>query len=448
MNAIIHAVDKHRELILQTLDYIRKHPETGYREWNTHQHVADIFTKLGYKLTTANDIPGFYTVIDTKRSGPEVLILGELDALICPAHPDADSETGAAHCCGHNAQIAALAGIAAALTHDDVLSGLSGRIRLCAVPAEELLELDFRSELKQQGKIRYLVGKPEFLRRGYFDGVDLAMMVHTSTGFAVNRGNVGCLAKTITYHGVAAHAGGAPWMGCNALYAANLGLSAINALRETFQENDLIRVHPIITQGGSSVNVIPDTITIESYVRGRSFEAITSVNNRVNCALCGGALALGANIEIRDTPGYGPLYHAPEMISLATEAFSQIAPDINLHVADSVSTGSTDMGDLSCIMPVIHPYAGGAAGITHGEDYQIKDPVAACITSAKWQLAMLTMLLENGGKLAEEICQHFTPRFASKEDYLKQLDDLESSGTRISYQDGCATVQFTVTQDN
>ena len=241
MQDIIRAVDKYRDMILETERFIWKHPETGYRETVTSAYMAEKFRALGYELTMAEGITGFYTVVDTGREGPEVLVLGELDSIICPDHPDADPTTGAVHSCGHNAQCAALLGVAAALTDPAVLTKLSGRIRLCAVPAEELLEIEYRSRLMQEGKIKYYGGKSEFLRRGYFDGVDLALMVHTSSGFRVNGGSVGCIAKRIVYKGVAAHAGGAPWNGRNALYAATCGLNAVNAIRETFAERDCIR---------------------------------------------------------------------------------------------------------------------------------------------------------------------------------------------------------------
>ena len=191
MERIISAVERHRETILACERQIWKNPETGYKEFKTTKYLAEEFEKLGYKLTYADGITGFYTVIDTGREGPEVLILGELDSIICPEHPECDPETGAVHSCGHNAQCAALLGIAAALKEKDVLDGLCGRIRLCAVPAEELLEIEYRSELKKQGKIKYYGGKSEFLYRGYFDGVDIAFMVHTSNGdnFRVQCGN-------------------------------------------------------------------------------------------------------------------------------------------------------------------------------------------------------------------------------------------------------------------
>ncbi|MBQ9951566.1 MAG: amidohydrolase [Clostridia bacterium] len=443
-DAKLAAVDRHRDLILKTQDYIWKNPETGYREVKTNRWMEETFESLGYEIVRAGDIPGFYTVIDTGRPGPEVLVMGELDSLICREHPDADPETGAVHCCGHSAQCAALVGIAAALKEPGALDGLSGRIRLCAVPAEELIEIGYRSQLKKEGRIRYLGGKPEFLYRGYFDGVDIALMVHTTSGthFAVQRGSVGCLAKKVSYKGVSSHAGGSPWEGCNALYAATLGLNAINAIRETFREPDLIRVHPIITKGGGAVNAIPDDVIIESYVRGSSFDAIKDANRRVNRALSGAALSLGANVEIQDIPGYAPLANSEGMIALVRDAAEAI-PEIPFVQGDGIGSGSTDMGDLSCIMPAVHPYAPGAVGSSHGSDYYIKNPELACVGSAKWQIAMLNLLLENGAQRAKEIIAGFKPRFESKEAYFAYVDGMAAEGLRIEYrEDGNAVVRL------
>ena len=113
MSIFTDAVQKHDKLILDAQNYIWANAETGYREVKTSKYMADAFESLGYTLIKPDDITGFYTVIDTGKEGPEVLILGELDSLICPDHPDADKQTGAVHCCGHSAQCAALLGIAA-----------------------------------------------------------------------------------------------------------------------------------------------------------------------------------------------------------------------------------------------------------------------------------------------------------------------------------------------
>ena len=179
--------DAQRERIFAAEKRIWENPETGYREWKTDQYLSDIFTSLGYRLTKAGNIPGFVTEIDTGRPGPCVLIFGEMDSLICPDHPESDKETGAVHSCGHHAQCAALVGIAAALKAPGALDGLCGKIRLCAVPAEELIEQTYREELVRQGIIHYYGGKVEFLYRGLLDGCDIAMMVHGATAKATCR---------------------------------------------------------------------------------------------------------------------------------------------------------------------------------------------------------------------------------------------------------------------
>ena len=192
-------IDKHREEILAAEDYIWRHPETGFREWKTTAYMQDVFEKVGYTLVKAGDIPGFYTDIETGRPGPKLLIMAELDALSAPNHVQAVD--GCAHACGHHAQCAAMAGIALALKEPGALDGLSGSVRLMCVPAEELIELDFRDGLRRAGVIHYLGGKTEFMHRGYMDGVDLAFLFHTSTrtdcDFDCHYGQNGCIDKTV-----------------------------------------------------------------------------------------------------------------------------------------------------------------------------------------------------------------------------------------------------------
>ena len=444
MDKLYKIVDKYRQLILDAERYIWAHPETGYKEFETSKYLAEKFEQLGYKLTYAKDITGFYTVVDTGREGPCVLVLGELDSVLCPSHPEANKETGAVHACGHNAQCASLLGVAALLTEKEVLDNLCGKIKLCAVPAEELLEIEYRNQLVQKGIIKYLGGKAEFLSRGYFDDVDIAFMVHTAHVFASQKQSVGIIAKNIIYKGVAAHAGGSPHAGKNALYAANCGLNAINALRETFREKDYIRVHPIITNGGAIVNGIPDKVTLESYVRGLSYEAIIRENKKVNRAIIGSALSLGVNVEIVDIPGYAPLDNDINMINVAKEAFEAVFPGQTFLVdLNGINTGSTDMGDLSGIFPSIHPYCAGVTGNGHGSDYYIVDPEKACVMNACWQVCMIQLLLGNNATRAKDVIANFKPKFNSKEEYFDFIDAINSSGDRIVYnEDDTANVKL------
>ena len=443
MEKYIKAVEKNRQIIFDAHDFIWKHAETGYREWETAGYLEEQYEKLGCTLKKAGDIPGFYTDIDTGKPGPKILVLGELDSLICAEHPEANRKTGAVHSCGHSAQSAALLGIAAALKEPGMLDEMCGSIRLCAVPAEELIEIEYRNELKAKGTIKYLGGKSEFLYRGYFDGVDAAFMIHTTTGnkFMVQHDAVGCIAKRIVYKGVSAHAGGNPWDGKNALYAAMQGLGAINAVRETFKDTDMIRVHPIITCGGGAVNAVPDRVTAESYVRGKSFDAIKESNKKVNRALVGAALSLGANVDISDSPGYSPLVNDRNMCDVAYEAAKEVT-DLPVENEYSISSGCTDMGDLSLIMPVVHAYVPGATGISHGCDYKIENVELACVTSAKWQLVMLLLLLSNNGERAKKIIEKFTPVFASKDEFFKYIEEFNCDGDRIEYTEDGAVVKL------
>jgi metal-dependent amidase/aminoacylase/carboxypeptidase family protein len=190
------------------------------------------------------------------------------------------------------------------------------------------------------------------------------------------------------------------------------------------------------------VTAIPETAQIESYVRGASFEAIARENKKINRALIGAALSIGANIEIVDMPGYSPLINDKEMKKVASEAMKLIDPDSDLPLDNSWSTGSTDMGDLSCIMPVVHPYAGGGRGTGHGNDYYIVDPEAACVTNAKWQITMLYLLLADGAARAKRIIADYKPEFATAKEFLAFQDSLNDSGNRITYQNGEAIIRL------
>ena len=454
MKRIFEVIDSERNRILAAERAIWSTPELGYREWKSSEYMVRQFAELGYEVDTAGNIPGFYTVIDTGRPGPEVLVLAELDALICSSHPEALTGTGAVHVCGHNAQCAAMLGIAAALKDADIISKMCGRIRLCVVPAEECIEREYRRELRDKGIIKYLGGKSEFLSRGYFDGVDMAFMMHISSGDTTSGGEVrfdggslGFIAKTVTFKGVTAHASAAPWLGKNALYAATTALASINAMRETFRDEDKVRWHPILTSGGDVVNNIPDKVVIESQLRAATFEALDAENKKIDRAIVGAAIAFGVQVEIDDEPGYAPLRHDNKFSQVAREAYNEIAPAAGLERREctlkyGIGGGSMDMGDLCAIMPVIHPYISGSTGRGHGDDYYIVDPETACVTNAKWQVMILKLLLENDGARAKEIINGYIPPFPSKDAFLAHQDGMRRYGERVEdHGDGSISVK-------
>ena len=447
VKALKEMVASQRELMFAAERHIWKHPETGYREWKTHEYLAAEYRKLGYELVEAGNIPGFYTDIDTGKPGPKLLIMGELDSLIVSTHPECDPETGYVHACGHHAQSAALLGIAAALKQPGALDGMSGSIRLMAVPAEELIEIGYRASLREQGIIKYFGGKVEFMYRGFMDDCDIALLVHTSNsehkGIGVGVGNNGCLTKNINYEGVSAHAGGAPHLGVNALYAANLGLNAVNALRETFQEKDYIRFHPVITKGGGAVNAIPNDVRVESYVRGASIDAIVSANNRINRALASSAAAMGANVHLQDFPGYCPLYNDKNLYQLTVDVVKEGFGEEWIQEDTKWGTGCTDMGDISCVMPTVQPYCSGACGVGHGSDYGINDPETALVVSAQYQVLMAEALLSNNAEMAQKVIKEADLLYPDKKDYFAAVDKIFLDKKAVTQnEDGTITLDF------
>jgi amidohydrolase len=419
---VLAAIDRRAEEIIGLGETIRRHPELGFKEVKTARLVEETFAGLGLAPRTGLAITGVRAEARGRAGdGPTFALLGELDGLIVVGHPEADPVTGAAHACGHNAQVAGLLGAAMGLLDAGAFDHLAGRVVFFAVPAEEYGDIAWRVAEARAGRIEFLGGKPELLRRGHFDDVDLAMMIHATSrpedGKAgVPASNNGCVVKTARYVGRAAHAGSAPHLGVNALYAAQIGLMAINAVRETFRDQDTIRVHPIITHGGSQVNVIPGEVRLETFVRGRTIEAIVDADRKVDRALRAGAQALGAKVEIETLPGYMPMACDGTMAA----AFKAIAGRLvgAEHYRDIPHrTGSTDMGDLSQVMPVLHPYIGGARGTGHAADYEIVDRPLAYVGPAKALALMAVDLLWDGAARAREVLARARPPM-TREAYL------------------------------
>ena len=438
LDIVLRAVESFQDTILAAERHIWKNPESGYKEWKTHAYLKAKYEELGYTVTEAGNIPGFWMDVDTGRPGPRIAVFGEMDSLIVPTHPECDPETGAVHACGHHCQSAALLGVAAALKAPGALDNLSGSIRLIVVPAEELIELGYRKQLKEQGVIRYFGGKQEFMARGVLDNVDIAIMVHTDNepGLFCGSGSNGCIIKEATFMGKSSHAGGSPHRGVNALYAANCGMQAANCVRETFPDADHIRFHPIITKGGDAVNAIPDRVVTESFLRASSLEAMSRENLKVNRAFAGGAAAMGAQVRLWDHHGYAPLTQDHNLKELFRQVGAEILGEDQMHFTNRWGAGSTDMGDVSCVMPALHPSIGGATGLEHSKEYFITDPVMACVDSAKMQAVVLVRLLENEGAEAKRILAEGRQDYPTIPEYLAQIDALCMDKQAVVYDEG------------
>ena len=419
------AIDAHAEKIRAICDSINDEPELGFKEVKTAAKVAEFMRSLGLDPQTGLAINGVKGRAKSGKPGPTAAVLGELDAVGCPTNPKANPATGAAHACGHNMQISTMLGAACGIMTSGVLEELSGDIVFFAVPAEEYIELEYRKKLVEEGKIHFLSGKGELIYEGAFDDIDMAMQMHSDKNtpkatVSIGETSNGFVGKTVQYVGKTAHAADAPDEGINALNAACLGILGLNSLRETFREKDVVRVHPIITKGGDFVNSVPSDVRLELYVRAKTMEAIDKTHKRVDAALKAGGDAVGAQTIIETLPGMFPLSCNKRINDLFAENAKIADPDVEIRDAGHFSA-STDMGDVSHLMPVIHPFIGGTDGLLHAPDFHMVDFNAAVILPAKAFAMMLIDLLYDDAKEAKGILANFTP-ILTKEEYIAKLE--------------------------
>lgn len=406
-------IDSISEKIIGHGKRIMEMPELGYREVKTSAYVKDEMEKLG--LTDMREVA--LTGVSSRLRGTDgarVCVIGELDAVLTADHPMADKQTGAAHSCGHNIQIAQMLGCADALKNSGVAEYLAGDVTFLAVPAEEFVELEYRNLLRGDGKVEELSGKKELIAKGFFDDITCAMMVHAQPNAPeascyIDCKSLGFVAKKIRFIGKAAHAGGAPHEGINALNAAMAAMMCIHAMRETFRDEDKIRVHPIITKGGDLVNVVPSDVTMETYVRGATPAAIEDACFKVDRAIRGAAYALGAEVEIEDHGSYAPLCQDAALGELfENNALQFVEADRIYHGVDMV--GSTDMGDLSLCIPSIQPTFGGYVGGAHSREFCSVDDYVTHILPCKIMTATVIDLLANGAETAIKIKNEYDRR--------------------------------------
>ena len=425
------AIDARSQDLIGLSKAVLAEPESGFREHKTAAKVEKWMRDAGLNPRTGIAITGIIAKLDTGRPGPNVAVIGELDGLVIPEHEFSDPETGAAHACGHHAQLGSMLGAATGLMADGVLDALSGSITLMAVPAEEFIELEFREGLSDAGKIEFHAGKQEFIKLGEFDDVDMAMLTHTTAegkpGVIINGAHNGMVAKTINFKGVAAHAGAAPHLGTNALNASNIAMAAVHAQRETFKDSDYVRVHPIITRGGDSVNSVPARVSMDTFVRASSVDAILDASHKVDRAMRAGAMAVGGEVEVRTTPGYMPSAYDPTMIDVYRRSAVDVFGEKNVRTSGQRAS-SSDQGDVSLLIPTIHPWVDCATGRGHGIDYVVRDYDIGVVKAAKAMTGTVIDLLINGAAEGKRVVESFKP-VMTKQQYLAQLRELRSTRT-------------------
>jgi amidohydrolase len=378
-----------------------ENPETGYRETVSAALLTDELEKLGFTVRKNLALTGFRADLDTGKPGPVIAIVGEYDALLIPSHPEAVN--GAVHSCGHNTSAANLIGAAIGLKAAAASGELCGKIAFIGSPAEECVELDYRQELINAGKIRSIAGKSQLIREGVFDDVDIAFMHHLNYKFGFNDHN-GSVCKKIIFHGKSCHAA-RPEQGRNALNAMNLALHALGLLRESYSSSDMLRFHGIVSDGGRSVNILPDRVVMDYMLRAETVEKLLELNDRFDHVVTHAGMAAECETEIQTMHYSMPLYDDLDLGRELECVVKEMLPEAEFDFNGKFFPSCTDMGDVSLVIPSIHGYIPGMTGTAHGNDFGISNYYDACVIPAMINARLAIRLLADNGAIALPIAE-------------------------------------------
>ncbi|MFP4647489.1 MAG: M20 family metallopeptidase [Candidatus Acetothermia bacterium] len=336
---------------------IFENPELKFEEYKAMNWLTEALEDAGFEVQRGAG--GMETAFIARcphgSSGPTLAFLSEYDAL-----------PGLGHACGHN--LIAGIGVGAGLGLCSVMEELGGQLMVIGTPAEE------------GGG-----GKIELIEAGVFEEVDVAMMAHPSDQTLVGRGSLGIQELKFDFYGEAAHASSRPEEGVNALDAAIATFNNVNGLREHIKDSS--RVHGIITDGGEKPNIVPEHAGAKFYVRAKKLTDLNELLEKVrNCAEAG-ALATGAELEVsKKKTRHNPMKLNSHLIETCQENLENLGVEVEEHEG---GMGSTDMGDVSHVVPAIHPYikiaekGTPAHSVAFAEAANSEEGYSAMITAAK-----------------------------------------------------------------
>ena len=350
---LITEIDIQSDKLWEISTALFNEPEIGFKEYKACNILTESLRSAGYIIETG--IGGLDTAFRATLgddSGPRIAILAEYDALV-----------GLGHACGHN--LIAGAAVGAGIGLASIITKLAGQIQVIGTPAEET-----------DG------GKVLLANAGIFNNVDAAMMFHPASKNMVLRRSLACSELKLEFFGKASHAAAAPEEGVNALDALILTYNNINAMRPTFGPKD--RVAGIITNGGEASNIIPAYTSADFSIRALSTKRRDVLVEKVIEWAQAGAQAVGCQLKYNVTPGYKEIIPNRVLAGLFKTNLELlgrvvIEPDLNERM------GSTDMGDVSHIVPAIHPYLAIAPENVAGHTVEFRE---YCI-SAVGKAAML-----------------------------------------------------------
>lgn len=330
-NQISQFIDTNAKIYQDISLAIHAKPEVSDFEYFASQILSEQLKKEGFEieLPAAGHRTGFAATYKSNKPGPTVVFLAEYDAL-----------AGLGHGCGHNVFGATSSLAGAALK--SIVDQIGGEVRVYGTPGEEG---------GQNGS-----AKGSFVKKGYLNDVDFALCTHpgSSPEDGLSTRNYACAPVDIEFWGKPAHAAGCPQDGINALDAQILTYAAIGVLRQ--QLTDRIRIHGVIVEGGTAPNVIPEYTKAKYYIRAADIDTLHELYEKVENIVKGSALQTGCTSSMK-------LYQnlvenmvlTPSLDAIYEKYITELGNTVK-HVEDVVMPGSSDVGNISQVVPTIQPH--------------------------------------------------------------------------------------------
>ena len=330
-NRISQFIDTNAKIYQDISLAIHAKPEVSDFEYFASQTLSEQLKKEGFEieLPAAGHRTGFAATYKSNKPGPTVVFLAEYDAL-----------AGLGHGCGHNVFGATSSLAGAALK--SIVDQIGGEVRVYGTPGEEG---------GQNGS-----AKGSFVKKGYLNDVDFALCTHPGSGSedGLSTRNYACAPVDIEFWGKPAHAAGCPQDGINALDAQILTYAAIGVLRQ--QLTDRIRIHGVIVEGGTVPNVIPEYTKAKYYIRAADIDTLHELYEKVENIVKGSALQTGCTSSMK-------LYQnlvenmvlTPSLDAIYEKYITELGNTVK-HVEDVVMPGSSDVGNISQVVPTIQPH--------------------------------------------------------------------------------------------
>ncbi|MGF9892875.1 M20 family metallopeptidase [Priestia megaterium] len=320
-------INKLQDTFYDVSKYIGQNPELGHEEFKACKALTDVLKEQGFTVEIGTcDLPTAFTAVyDSQKPGPSIGFMAEYDAL-----PDLG------HACGHN--LIGTMSIAAGIGLSKAVAETGGKVYVYGTPAEET-----------RG------GKVTMAEQGIFNHLDVAMMVHPYYCHQKSGRSLAMDAIQFEFFGKSAHAAAAPHEGINALDGVLQTFNSINALRQHVKPD--VRIHGVITEGGKAANVVPDYAVAQFYVRASTRAYVDEVTDKVKACANGAALATGTKLKISNYEfSYDDMQTNQTLSDVYTNNLISLGVSEQSITEDQGDHGSLDMGNVSQVVPAIHPY--------------------------------------------------------------------------------------------